>query len=42
MIGGHVLKALDAMNNLEMWRARTTLGHELRVPNANIRLWMDV
>ena len=27
---GHELKALDAMNSLELWKTFSTLGHDLR------------
>ena len=30
---GRELKALDAMNNLNLWLTRMTLGYELRVPD---------
>ena len=31
---GHELKALDAMNNLDLWMTCSTLGHELRALDA--------
>ena len=31
---GHELKALDAMNNLDLWLTRMTLGRELKAPDA--------
>ena len=39
---GLELRALDAMNNLELWLRGTNLGHELRALDAmnSSRLWM--
>ena len=39
---GNELRALDAMNNLGLWLAKTTLGRELNALNAmnSSRLWM--
>ena len=31
---GYELKALDAMNNLDLWLTRMTLGRELKAPDA--------